>query len=212
MLFAAFQTKKEFAIMHYAGNERKLRMRGHHANTMKKTLKEPSQNIVFTGDNVDNMRKVIAEYKNILVCGIKGVGKITNTIQALQDNTNVYYTGNPVDFEGKSRPGSYEKYLKYIMTLKQDVTRVDDLSTLFTEINSIILIIDEIYGRSEEQLAEISRLYDMENIQILQIVGCMKSMGTLIEKIDVIVELHNDGAFIVDNELCRAICTIFGKK
>jgi hypothetical protein len=158
------------------------------------------------------MRKVIAGYKNILVCGIKGVGKITNTVHALQDNTNVYYTGNPVDFEGKSRPGSCEKYITYIMNLKKDITRVDDLSTLFTEKNSIILIIDEIYGRSEEQLAEISRLYDMENIQILQIVGCMKSMGHLIEKIDVIVELHNDGAFIVDNELGRAICAIFGKK
>lgn len=212
MLFTAFQTKKEFAIMHYAGNEKKARIRGYYSETMKKPLKEPSQNIVFTGDNVDNMRKAIAEYKNILVCGIKGVGKITNTIQALQDNTNVYYTGNPVDFEGKSRPGSYEKYLKYIMTLKQDVTRVDDLSTLFTEQSSIILIIDEIYGRSEEQLAEISKLYDMKNIQVLQIVGCMKSMGPLIEKIDVIVELHNDGAFIVDNALGRAICAIFGKK
>jgi len=198
--------------MHYAGRERKTRMRGYYAETMKKPLKEPSQSIIFTGDNVDNMRKVISGYKNILVCGVKGVGKITNTIQALQDNTNVYYTSNPVDFEGKSRPGSYEKYLKYIMTLKQDVTRVDDLSTLFTEQKSIVLIIDEIYGRSEEQLAEISRLYDMENIQILQVVGCMKSMGTLIEKIDVIVELHNDGAFIVDNELGRAICAIFGKK
>jgi hypothetical protein len=198
--------------MHYAGNERKTRIGGYYAETMKKTSKEPSQNIVFSGDNVDNMRKVIAGYKNILVCGVKGVGKITNTIQALQDDTNVYYSGNPVDFEGKSRPGSCEKYIKYIMTLKQDITRVDDLSTLFDEKNKIIVIIDEIYGRSEEQLAEISRLYDMENIQILQVVGCMKSMGPLIKKIDVIVELHNDGAFIVDNELGRAICAIFGKK
>jgi len=198
--------------MHYAGNERKTRTRGFYAGTMKKALKGPSQSIVFTGDNVDNMKKVIGSYKNILVCGVKGVGKITNTVQALQDNTNVYYSGNPVDFEGKSRPGSYEKYLKYILNLKKDITRVDDLSTLFIEKNKIILIIDEIYGRSEEQLAEISRLYDMENIQILQIVGCMKSMGSLIEKIDVIVELHNDGAFIVDNELGRAICAIFGKK
>lgn len=187
-------------------------MRGHHADTMKKTLKEPSQNIVFTGDNVDNMKKVIAAHKNILVCGIKGVGKITNTVHALQDNTNIYYTGNPVDFEGKSRPGSCEKYIKYIMNLKKDISRVDDITTLFAIKDKIILIIDEIYGRPEEELAEISRLYDMENIQILQIVGCMKSMGRLIEKIDVIVELHNDGAFIVDNELGRAICAIFGKE
>ena len=179
---------------------------------MKKASREQSKNIVFTSDNVENMKKVINCYKNILICGIKGVGKITNTVQAVQDKTNVYYSGNPVDFEGKSRPGSYEKYLKYIVSLKKDIKRIDDINTLFSLKDKIILIIDEIYGRSEEQLDEISRLYDMENIQILQVVGCMKSMGALINKIDVIVELHNDGAFIVDNELGKAICTIFGKK
>jgi hypothetical protein len=179
---------------------------------MKKAAREQCKDIDFTSDNVENMKKVIDYYKNILICGIKGVGKITNTIQAIQEKTNVYYTGNPVDFEGISRPGSYEKYLKYIVTLKKDIRRIDDINTLFDLKDKIILIIDEIYGRSEEQLAEISRVYDRENMQILQVVGCMKSMGPLIDKIDVIVELHNDGAFIVDNELGKAICRIFGKK
>jgi hypothetical protein len=178
----------------------------------KKAPPAQSRTFVFTSDNVENMKAVIGCYKNILVCGIKGVGKITNTVQALQNKTNVYYTGNPVDFEGKSRPGSYLKYLKYIMTLKEDIYRIDDIKTLFGIRNKIILIIDEIYGRNEEQLNEISRLYDKPNIQILQIVGCMKSMGSLINKVDVIVELHNDGAFIVDLELGKAICAIFGKK
>jgi len=178
---------------------------------MKKTPKKPNKNIVFTSDNVENMRKVIGVYKNILICGIKGVGKITNTVQALEDKTNIYYIGNPVDFEGKSRPGSYEKYINYIVSLKKDIKTIDDINTLFNIKHKIILIIDEIYGRSAEQLAEISRLYDMETIQVLQVVGCMKSMGSLIDKIDVIVELHNDGAFIVDNELGKAICRIFGK-
>jgi hypothetical protein len=179
---------------------------------MKKTVPDQCSNVVFTSDNVENMKAVIRCHKNILVCGVKGVGKITNTVQAVQGETNVYYVGNPVDFEGKSRPGSYEKYLKYITSLKRDVTRIDDIHTLFGLKHKIILIIDEIYGRSPEQLNDISRLYDMQNIQILQIVGCMKSMGTLIDKVDVIVELHNDGAFIVDNALGKAICAIFGKK
>lgn len=179
---------------------------------MKKKTPAPRNNIAFTSDNVENMKKVISGYKNILVCGIKGVGKITNTVQAVQDKTNVYYNGNQVDFEGKSRPGSYVKYLKYIVSLKKDIKMVDDINTLFDLKDKIILVIDEIYGRSEEQLKEISRLYAMENIQVLQIVGCMKSMGTLINKIDVIVELHGDGAFIVDNELGKAICGIFAKK
>jgi hypothetical protein len=179
---------------------------------MKKTPKDDKKDLIFTGDNVENMKKVIGIYKNILICGIKGVGKITNTVQALQDKTNICYIGNPVDFEGKSRPGSYEKYVKYIIALKKDIRTVDDINTLFDRNNQIILIIDEIYGRSAEQLDVISRLYEMENIQVLQVVGCMKSMGPLIEKIDVIVELHNDGAFIVDKELGKAICRIFGKK
>ena len=179
---------------------------------MKKKIPAPRNNIAFTSDNAENMKKVIGGYKNILVCGIKGVGKITNTAKAVQNKTNVYYTGNPVDFEGKSRPGSYDKYLKYIMSLKKDISMVNDISALFDLKDNIILIIDEIYGRSEEQLKDISRLYSMENIQVLQIVGCMKSMGPLINKIDLIVELHGDGAFIVDNELGKAICAIFWKK
>jgi hypothetical protein len=179
---------------------------------MKKAPAGMCDNIVFTSDNAENMKAVIKCCKNILVCGIKGVGKITNTVQAVQDETNVYYSGNPVDFEGKSRPGSYEKYLKYIESLKKDIRRIDDINTVFSLKDKIILIIDEIYGRSEGQLAGISKLYDMENIQVLQIVGCMKSMGSLINKIDVIVELHNDGAFIVDKELGKSICAIFGKK
>ncbi len=126
---------------------------------MKKTPKEPNKNIVFTSDNVENMREVIGIYKNILICGIKGVGKITNTVQALEDKTNIYYIGNPVDFEGKSRPGSYEKYINYIVSLKKDIKTIDDINTLFNIKHKIILIIDEIYGRSGEQLVEISRLY-----------------------------------------------------
>ena len=185
---------------------------GYHNYMKKKATGAPQNNVAFTSDNVENLKKVISGYKNILVCGIKGVGKITSTVQAVQDKTNVYYTGNQVDFEGKSRPGSFDKYLKYIVSLKKDIKQVDDFNTLFDLKDNIILIIDEIFGRSEEQLKDISRLYAMENIQVLQIVGCMKSMGPLINKIDVIVELHNDGAFIVDNELGKAICGIFGKK
>jgi hypothetical protein len=185
---------------------------GYYNVMTKKGPPDQCKPVVFTADNAENMKAVISCYKNILVCGIKGVGKITNTVQALQDRTNVYYIGNPVDFEGKSRPGSYLKYLQYIMTLKKDIYRTDDISSLHGIRKKIILIIDEIYGRNEKQLNEISRLYDEQNIQILQIVGCMKSMGSLINKVDVIVELHNDGAFLVDLDLGKAICGIFARK
>jgi len=179
---------------------------------MKKETKESHDKLTFSEDNPGNIRKAIDSRKNILICGIKGVGKITNTVTALQDNTNVYYVGNPFDFEGKRRPGSYEKYLLYISSLKNDITIVGDVDELFRITGNIILIIDEIYGRSEGQLEKIRRIFDMENIKVVQIVGCLKNMGGLIDKIDLILELHPDGAFIIDKELGQAICRIFGSK
>jgi hypothetical protein len=183
-----------------------------HFAAMKENTKEGEMEILFTKDNCVNIRKILDSYKNILICGIKGVGKITETVKAVRDNTNVYYLGNPVDYEGKMRPGSYDKYLKYILSLKKDITIVDDIDALLRTGDTIILIIDEIYGRSIAQLDQISRLLDRENIQVVQIVGCMKYMGNLIDKIDVILELHLDGSFIIDRELARAICSILGKK
>jgi hypothetical protein len=180
--------------------------------TLKKEETESSRKIVFTKDNPGNIRSVIECCKNIVICGVKGVGKITNTIQAVKDNTNIYYIGNPVDFEGKKRPGSYDRYLNYIMSLKKDLNMVKGIQTLFKIRQKIILIIDEIYGRSEVQLEQIDKLLDMENIQVIQIVGCMKNMGNLIDKVDIIVDMHHNGAFIVDKELAKAICRIFGPK
>lgn len=179
---------------------------------MKTKEKDLCNNIIFTKDNPDNLKKVVECSKNVLVCGVKGVGKITNTVQAVRENTNVYYIGNRVDYEGKTRPGSFEKYLTYILALKKDIHIVNTLDELFAVKDSIILIIDEIYGRSEAQLVQIDRLLDMENIRIIQIVGCMKYMGSLIDKIDAIVELHLDGAFMINKELGKAICEILGKK
>jgi hypothetical protein len=179
---------------------------------MKTREKDISRKIAFTDDNSDNIKKVLEYYKNVLICGVKGVGKITNTVKALSTNANVYYVGNPVDYEGKTRPGSYEKYLKYILSLRKDIRIVDNIAELFTLKDEITLIVDEIYGRSEEQLSQISRLADMKNIRMIQIVGCMKYMGVLIDKVDAIIELHLDGAFMIDKDLARAICEILGKK
>jgi hypothetical protein len=179
---------------------------------MRKGATDTHKQIVFTKDNPGNIKKVMACYKNILIRGVKGVGKITNTVEALKNNTNVYYIGNPVDFEGKRRPGSYEKYLNYILSLKKELIVLKDMQALFDMDRKIILIIDEIYGRSDAQLEQIDKLLDMENIQIIQIVGCLKNMGSLIEKIDITIDLHHDGALIVDKELAKAICRIFGAK
>ncbi len=174
------------------------------------TVKIGSREITFTKNNPENIKRALDSFKNVLICGIKGVGKITNTITAVKGNTNVFYIGNPVDFEGKRRPGSYEKYLRYIAGLKSDITIVVDINELFKMEDEIVLIVDEIYGRSDEQLDRISRIFDTPNIRVVQIVGCMKNMKGLIEKIDIVVELHPDGAYVIDKELAKSICRIYG--
>jgi hypothetical protein len=177
-----------------------------------KTARQDNKDSRFAGDNVSNIRKVLEKHRNVLICGIEGVGKITSTVQAVKDATNVYYLGNPVDYEGKMRPGSYEKYLKYIHSLKKDIRIIEDIEGVFTIDKPIILIIDEIYGRSEAEFGLIGRLLDMKNIQVIQITGCIKNMKHLIDKMDVILELHDEGAYVVDKDLAIAICRILGKE
>jgi hypothetical protein len=178
---------------------------------MKKTVGKSSPDSIFTDDNSSNIRKVMGNYKNVLICGIKGVGKITHTISAVKDSTAVYYIGNPVDYEGKRRPGSYEKYIRYISSLKADIKIIDDINALFKIRDKIILIVDEMYGRSNAQREQIGKLFEMENIQVFQIVGCMKYMGSLIDKIDIIVVLEHNGAFTIDKDFGKSICSILGK-
>ncbi|TAN42739.1 MAG: ATP-binding protein [Nitrospirae bacterium] len=175
-------------------------------------MKAKGIEIEFTADNPANIRKALQSHKNILIRGIQGVGKITNTMKAVKDEPHVYYVGNPFDYEGKKRPVSYEKYLLYINSLKSDLTVVDDMKKLLEMDSPMILIIDEIYGRSSSQMELIGRLLDRPNTRVIQIVGCMKYMGKLIDKIDIIIDLHHDGAFSVDKDLARSICSVLGSK
>ena len=177
-----------------------------------KSMKDKGVNIEFTADNPDNIRKAMEFHKNILIRGIEGVGKITHTMRAVKDKSNVHYIGNPLDYEGKQRPVSYEKYLQYIRSLKNDLILVEDISTLIAADSSIILIIDEIFGRSSSEMEKIGKILDNKNIQAIQIVGCIKYMGALIDKMDIIIDLHLDGAFTVDKELAKSICNVLGSK
>jgi hypothetical protein len=178
----------------------------------KKKADEGRDGITFGSNNAANIRKTIEHHKNVLICGVVGVGKITNTVQAVGNNTNVYYLGNPVDYEGKTRPGSYEKYLKYIHSLKKDIRIIEDIEGIFSVEDPIILIVDEIYGRAEAEFQQIGRLLDQKNIRVILIAGCIKNVKGLIDKFDFILELHREGAFSVDKDLAQTICRILGKE
>jgi hypothetical protein len=187
-------------------------MKNGHEPVMKKERPNNTEEIAFTADNIGNIRKAMELKKNILICGVEGVGKITNTVRAVGDLLNVYYLGNPVDYEGKMRPGSYEKYLKYIHSQKKDIKIIEDIEGLYRITEQIVLIIDEIYGRNDAEFGQIERLLGMPNVQVIQITGCIKNMKRLINGFDIILELHIEGAFIVDKDLAQAICRILGKE
>jgi len=110
------------------------------------------------------------------------------------------------------RPGSYEKYLRYIHSLKKDIRIIEDIEGLFLINDPVILIVDEVYGRNEAEFGQIGRLLDMQSMKIVQITGCIKNMKHLIDKMDLILELHLEGAFSVDKDLAQAICRILGKE
>lgn len=164
----------------------------------------------------DEMRETIKRYKNIVVSGEVGVGKITHTVEAVQDNSNVYYLGNPVDYVGKPRPKGYDKYIDYIISLKKDMriiaTEKEILSFDFSSIHedNAILIIDEIYGRSAEQFEKVLSLLGIGKLKVIIIAGCLKNVGRLIRDIDAAVMLIPDGILLIEKEFAKKICSVLG--
>ena len=184
----------------------------------QKTVGKPAEE-----DGIENRETVareigdvIGRYKNVVISGEVGVGKIIRTFDALQDKQNVYYIGNPVDYVGKPRPEGYEKYIDYIATLKQGMRIIAEekeiLSYDFRTLpgDDAIVVIDEIYGRSIEQHRKIVDILDIENVKVILIAGCLKNLGRIIEKFDIVVMLIHDGTLILDKEFVMKICVILG--
>jgi hypothetical protein len=165
---------------------------------------------------IQDLREIIGKNKNTLISGEVGVGKITNTLEALRDRDNVYYIGNPVDYVGKPRPKGYNKYIGHITSLKKDMQIITNekeiLSFDFSSLSEKggILLIDEIYGRSIEQYQKILSLLDREYLKIILIAGCLKNVGRIIGKFDMILMIIHDGVLILDKEFVLKISTLLG--
>lgn len=165
---------------------------------------------------VSEIKEIIRSHKNIVISGEVGVGKITNTLEALQEADNVYYIGNPVDYVGKPRPKGYDKYIDYITSLKRNMRVItEERHILSCDVSSMaaeeaVLVIDEIYGRSAEQYKKISEILGTEKVKVLLIAGCIKNVGRIIEKFDAIVMLLSDGTLLLDPEFMKKICLILG--
>ena len=163
---------------------------------------------------INKIQDILRKYKNVVISGEEGVGKITSTLQAVQDMELVYYIGNPVDYLGKPRPKGYDKYINYIMSLKKDMCVIADEEILsltpsvFSGRESV-LIIDELYGRNHEQQEKIVEILNIENVKVFLITGCLKNIGRIVHGIDIVLMLTKDGVLQFDREFAGQICTIF---
>jgi len=163
---------------------------------------------------ITRVREAMGQYKNIVISGEEGVGKITNTLEALHDADNVYYIGNPVDYVGKPRPKGYDKYINYITSRKKDMHIIAGEKELLSfdpaslPEKELVLVIDEIYGRSEEQYERIIRFLQVEKAKVFLITGCLKNIGRIVQGIDVGLMLTKDGVILFDREFAIKICSV----
>ncbi|MBZ0157572.1 MAG: hypothetical protein K8I29_15340 [Alphaproteobacteria bacterium] len=176
--------------------------------------KTVDQQIINKEAIISKIRDIIRQYKNIAVSGEEGVGKITNTLEALQDTPHVYYIGNPVDYIGKPRAKGYDKYIHYIMSLKKDMHIIADEEEIVSfdpaplAGKDTVLVVDEIYGRSDQQYEKILEILGTENIKVFIIAGCLKNISRIVHKIDIVLMLTKDGGLVVESEFIRKVCTI----
>ncbi|HEX8949538.1 MAG TPA: hypothetical protein VF790_11280 [Dissulfurispiraceae bacterium] len=163
---------------------------------------------------VKKIREVLKGFKSVVISGEEGVGKITNTLGALQSASDVYYIGNPVDYVGKPRPKGYDRYINYITSLKNDMHIIADEGELLAfDASSLpgkktVLVIDEIFGRSEAQYKKIIAILNEEDVKVLLITGCLKNVGRIIHHIETVLMLTKDGALQFDKEFAQQICSI----
>ncbi len=163
---------------------------------------------------VKKIREVLKGYKSVVISGEEGVGKITNTLGALQNAADVYYIGNPVDYVGKPRPKGYDRYINYINSLKSDMHIIageEELLAFDTSSFSgkkAVLVIDEIFGRSEAQYSKIINILNTKGVRVLLITGCLKNVGRIIYHIETVLMLTKDGALQFDKEFAQQICSI----
>ncbi|MFO0753670.1 MAG: hypothetical protein U0411_10160 [Thermodesulfovibrionales bacterium] len=172
------------------------------------------QQIINKEAIIGKIREIIRQYKNIAVSGEEGVGKVTNTLEALQDAAHVYYIGNPVDYIGKPRAKGYDKYIHYIMSLKKDMHIIADEQDIVAFDPSplagkdAVLVVDEIYGRSDRQYEKILEILGTEGIKVFIIAGCLKNMSRIVDQIDIVLMLTKDGGLVVESEFIRKVCMI----
>lgn len=161
---------------------------------------------------IQEFRDTLGLHKTIIVTGDEGVGKITTSLNALQDVANIFFFGNPLDYRGHTRPGGYEQYLDHIRKLKPDLTIIATEKEMLALAPSLLtacratLLVDEVYGRSDVQRAKLYKLTATEGVKTVVVTGCMKNLYSLTELVDAGLLLTGRSAIYIEGDYIRKVC------
>lgn len=160
--------------------------------------------------------RALARYKNIIICGIQGVGKLTNTIKAVIDKEYVCLIENTFDFDGKTKAKTYDKYINYLLSLKNNLIIVDSLISekgqeFTASKEDRILIIDGIFGRKEVDINAISSFFENYDVRVILIDRCIRYLEDYLESFEIVLELTDDGAVILPISSALEICKVLNK-
>ncbi len=160
--------------------------------------------------------RAIARYKNIIICGIQGVGKLTSTIRAVKNHPKVYLIENTFDFDGKTKAKGYDKYIKYLLSLKEDLVIIEEVLSekgreFIQSTDDRIIIIDGIFGRNEREIAAIASFYENYDVRVILIDRCIRYLEDILGHFEIVIELTHDGAVMLPIETALEICSVLNK-
>jgi hypothetical protein len=161
---------------------------------------------------VTRLVAVLTTYKNVVVSGEEGVGKLRYTLAALKSEQNLYYIGNPFDYEGKTRAQGYDEYVRQVRSLHtgmQVVLRESDILSL--DVSKIsgtgaVMVIDEMYGRCPTQCEKLLGIFLNDTIRVAVITGCLRNVGVGCDSLDRGVLLTEAGLFEIEQTFLKKMC------
>ncbi len=168
--------------------------------------------VELKGEIVKHLGEVLTGFKNVVVSGNEGVGKLKYTIAAFESEKNLYYIGNPFDYEGKARPQGYDEYVRQVKALKADMHVIIkegdilslDLSTLSN--SGAVVVIDEMYGRCPTQCEKLLGILVDDTVHVAVITGCLRNLGVVCESLDKGVLLTTTGLLVIEQDFLKKMC------
>jgi hypothetical protein len=161
---------------------------------------------------VSHLGEVLTAFKNVVVSGDEGVGKLRYTLAALKMEKTLYYIGNPYDYEGKMRAQGYDEYVRQVRSLNTDMQIIlresDILSLDLSTISNAgaVIVIDEMYGRCPTQCEKLLGILLSDTVRVAVITGCLRNLGIVCESLDKGVMLTPTGLLEIEQSFLKKMC------